>query len=58
MDRLDQLLAKPRAALTEDERQELHCLLFDLPDHKDAQFLRACGVRPHDLRDDLLVLDR
>jgi hypothetical protein len=53
MDRLDHLLAKPRATLTEDERLELHCLLFDLPDYDDEHFLRACGVRPPDLRDDL-----
>jgi hypothetical protein len=57
MNRLDRLLAKPRATLTVEERRELHCLLFNLPYYPDdAAFLRACGVRPTDLRDELLVL--
>jgi|HubBroStandDraft_5_1064220.scaffolds.fasta_scaffold02758_10 hypothetical protein len=57
MNRLDRLLAKPRASLTEDEKLELHCLMFSLDDW-DETFLRACGVRPADLRDELLVLDQ
>lgn len=58
MDRVDALLAKPRVALTAREQRELHCLLFDLADYEDQRFLRACGIRPHDLRDDLKCLDQ